>query len=116
VDWAGDFVLKEFARRLSKDTRGSDVAVRLGGDEFLLILPDCPPKKIGIVLPRLAEFEVETGQESIEVSRFRGWAQYKPADTAEKLMHRADGSLYENKAMRFARNSLQDDEARAIFR
>lgn len=109
---AGDFVLKEFARRLSKGTRGSDVAVRLGGDEFLIILPDCPPEKIGIVLSRLAEFEVETGQETIKVSSSRGWAQYEPADTAEKLMKRADDSLYENKAMRFTRTSFHDDGTR----
>jgi diguanylate cyclase (GGDEF)-like protein len=109
---AGDFVLKEFARRLSKGTRGSDVAVRLGGDEFLVILPDCPPEKIGIVLSRLAEFEVETAQDMIAVSSSRGWAQYEPADTAEKLMNRADESLYENKAMRFARTSLHDGAAR----
>jgi len=109
---AGDFVLKEFARRLSKGTRGSDVAVRLGGDEFLVILPDCPPEKIGIVLSRLAEFDVETGQDMIAVSSSRGWAQYEPADTAEKLMNRADESLYENKAMRFTRTSLNDGAAR----
>jgi two-component system cell cycle response regulator len=109
---AGDIVLKEFARRLSKGTRGSDVAVRLGGDEFLVILPDCPPEKIGIVMSRLAEFEVETAEETIEVSSSRGWAQYKPADTAEKLMNRADASLYENKALRLTRGSLNDDADR----
>jgi diguanylate cyclase (GGDEF)-like protein len=109
---AGDFVLKEFAHRLSKGTRGSDVAVRLGGDEFLVILPDCPPEKIGIVLSRLAEFEVETAQETIEVSSSRGWAQCEPADNAEKLMNRADASLYENKAMRLTRASLEDGAAR----
>jgi diguanylate cyclase (GGDEF)-like protein len=109
---AGDIVLKEFARRLSKGTRGSDVAVRLGGDEFLVILPDCPPEKIGIVMSRLAEFEVETAEETIEVSSSRGWAQYEPADTAEKLMNRADESLYENKALRLTRGSLNDDADR----
>jgi diguanylate cyclase (GGDEF)-like protein len=97
---AGDLVLKEFAQRLSKGTRGSDVAVRLGGDEFLVILPECPPEKVDIVLSRVKDFEVETGQDRIPVSSSRGWAQYELGDTAQELMDRADKALYANKAMR----------------
>jgi predicted signal transduction protein with EAL and GGDEF domain len=63
-------------------------------------------------MSRLAEFEVETAEETIEVSSSRGWAQYEPADTAEKLMNRADESLYENKALRLTRGSLNDDADR----
>lgn len=37
---AGDAVLKEVARRLTTSTRQEDVAFRIGGDEFLIILPD----------------------------------------------------------------------------
>ena len=37
---AGDAVLKEVAVRLRSNTRGSDVACRLGGEEFVLIMPD----------------------------------------------------------------------------
>ena len=98
----GDLVLKEFARRLGKGTRGSDVAVRLGGDEFLVILPECPPEKVDTVLSRLTDFAVETGQDRIPVSSSRGWAQYKLDDTAEQLLKRADEALYANKAMRFS--------------
>jgi diguanylate cyclase (GGDEF)-like protein len=91
---AGDLVLKEFARRLSKGVRASDTAVRLGGDEFLVILPECPPEKMDVVLSRLTDFVVEMGQDRIPVSSSRGWAQY------EELMTRADEALYAHKAMR----------------
>ena len=37
---AGDFLLIEVAKRLSEYGRNSDLKVRLGGDEFLLIFPD----------------------------------------------------------------------------
>jgi diguanylate cyclase (GGDEF)-like protein len=95
---AGDLVLKEFSRRLNKAIRGSDIAVRLGGDEFLVILPECPPENVEVVLSRLKDFEIEIGQDKIQVSSSRGWAQYEAADTAEELIRRADEALYAHKA------------------
>jgi diguanylate cyclase (GGDEF)-like protein len=99
---AGDLVLQEFARRLSKSIRASDTAVRLGGDEFLVILPECPPDKMDVVLSRLTDFQIEWGQDRILVSSSRGWAQNQEADTSEELIRRADEALYLHKAMRFA--------------
>jgi two-component system cell cycle response regulator len=37
---AGDEVLKEFAVRLKRNTRGVDLACRLGGEEFVIIMPE----------------------------------------------------------------------------
>ena len=36
----GDAVLKEFSVRLKRNTRGIDLACRLGGEEFVIIMPD----------------------------------------------------------------------------
>ena len=36
---AGDSALKIFAERLSAAIRGSDLAIRIGGDEFIVLLP-----------------------------------------------------------------------------
>jgi diguanylate cyclase (GGDEF)-like protein len=41
---AGDHVLATFGRVLMANLKGQDVAVRYGGDEFLLILPNTSPK------------------------------------------------------------------------
>jgi two-component system cell cycle response regulator len=38
---AGDAVLREFATRIRRDTRGIDLACRLGGEEFVVVMPDC---------------------------------------------------------------------------
>lgn len=39
---AGDAVLVEIARRLKDKLRGNDMVARIGGEEFLIALPDCP--------------------------------------------------------------------------
>jgi diguanylate cyclase (GGDEF)-like protein len=97
---AGDLVLKEFARRLSKTIRGSDFAVRTGGDEFLLVLPECPPENVQLVLSRLTPFEIACDGKKIPVSSSRGWAQYHPSETPEQFIGRADEALYEQKGSR----------------
>jgi diguanylate cyclase (GGDEF)-like protein len=97
---AGDLVLKEFARRLSKATRGSDVAVRLGGDEFLVILAECPPEQVEIILSRLTSFETDCDGDRIAVSSSRGWAQHHSGETPEQFIKRADEALYEQKTAR----------------
>jgi len=95
---AGDLVLQEFARRLNKAIRASDVAVRLGGDEFMALLSECPPDKVDIVLGRLMNFQVDVGPEKISVTCSRGWAVYKTGDGAQELIARADEALYAHKA------------------
>jgi two-component system cell cycle response regulator len=37
---AGDLVLGTFAERLKRAIRGSDLAARMGGDEFMVIMPE----------------------------------------------------------------------------
>jgi two-component system cell cycle response regulator len=96
---AGDLVLKEFARQLTNAIRGSDIAMRLGGDDFLVILVDCKPEKVDTVLSRIRDFEIETGNFKIPVSSSRGWAQYELGDTSEDLFKRACEALHANKAM-----------------
>lgn len=97
---AGDFALKEFARRLTKAIRGSDFAVRNGGDEFMVVLPECPPENVQVVLARLASFEIDFEGSLIPVSASLGWAQYRSPETAKELIRRADEALYQEKMAR----------------
>ena len=94
---AGDFVLKAFAKRLDKVIRASDLAVRLGGDEFLVILPECLPERIPALLKRLGSLEVEWGIEKFTVTSAAGWAGFEKGETPAQLIERADKHLYANK-------------------
>jgi len=94
---AGDQVLLEFAARLNHVIRGSDLAVRLGGDEFLVLLPECTLEQLQLVLGRLGSLEVNWQGQKIPVSFSAGWKEYEMGDRPEELLARADQALYARK-------------------
>ena len=67
---AGDTLLKGFADRLQRAIRGSDLAVRLGGDEFMAILPECRSEEVRHVLGRLEGLEFDFGGDKIRLKFF----------------------------------------------
>jgi diguanylate cyclase (GGDEF)-like protein len=97
---AGDLLLKGFAERMQRAIRGSDLAVRLGGDEFLILLPECRVDEVQHVLSRLQNLQVQYGREKVECHFSRGWADFRAGETAEEFLGRADAALYENKRAR----------------
>lgn len=94
---AGDALLREFALRLNAAIRSSDVAMRIGGDEFMVLLPGTLPEEVNHLLPRLREIRVDVRGIAIRVTFSAGWAGYIPGDTPEKLLERADQELYTQK-------------------
>jgi diguanylate cyclase (GGDEF)-like protein len=94
---AGDLVLRLFAERLTSAIRASDLAVRMGGDEFMVLLPECQPEQVQTLLHRLNSMAVEFHGENIPVTYAAGWAGYRPGDTAEQILERADQALYADK-------------------
>lgn len=94
---AGDLLLKQFADRLQRAIRGSDLAVRIGGDEFMVLLPECPIGEVGRVLARVDGLGVQYEHEQVECRFSRGWTDFRPGETAQELLKRADAALYENK-------------------
>lgn len=96
---AGDSALKMVAGRLTTASRGSDLAVRLGGDEFLVLLPECHPGQVTQVLGRLAPLVLNIGDEKISLEFSAGWAEYRSGETAQYLLKRADKALYAKKRL-----------------
>jgi diguanylate cyclase (GGDEF)-like protein len=94
---AGDLVIKGFAERLQRAIRGSDLAVRLGGDEFMALLPECRADEVRHVLGRVEGLEVIYNGEKIGCQFSRGWTDYKPGESPQDLLKRADDALYDYK-------------------
>ena len=94
---AGDRLLQTFADHLIRGTRGSDVAVRLGGDEFLVVLSECELDQVCHILDRLRGIKMEWEDQKLPISFSTGCASYKPGELPEALLRRADEALYVNK-------------------
>lgn len=94
---AGDLVLQEFAAALNRATRSGDIAVRMGGDEFLLILPECNRAQLQLVLDRLGPLEVAWDGKRFPIKYSTGWKEYVPGDEPEAMLAAADHALYEKK-------------------
>ena len=95
-----DEALKELARRLKKACRGSDFAVRLANDDFLLVLPECNLGEVKIVLNRLGSLEMVCSGRKVDLAYTTGWVDYQPGDLPSDLLKRATQllHLYENAA------------------
>lgn len=102
----GDLALREFSRKLRRAIRSCDVPVRMGGDEFLLILPECPTDNVGVILSRIQSPEIEYRGEKISIGYSFGRAHYQYTDTAKTLIARADQVLYAAKSSRPEISSL----------
>jgi diguanylate cyclase (GGDEF)-like protein len=94
---AGDFVLREFSHRLKTTLRSSDVLVRIGGDEFVAVLPDCPSGQVPSLLRRIAGLTVSYRGASIPVTFAVGYVTYQPGELASQLLDRADQAVYADK-------------------
>jgi two-component system cell cycle response regulator len=100
----GDAVLREFAVRLASNTRPSDFACRMGGEEFVVIMPRTAGDIACLAAERLrrsiaaSPFIIPGLTHSLEVTVSIGVACVdNPDDSADALLKRADEALYEAK-------------------
>jgi diguanylate cyclase len=100
----GDQVLRLVGRTLHDGTKGRDLAVRYGGEEFALILPETPLKGAAVVAEnlrrtlesrRLARKGSDEGYGVITMSF--GATEYIIGETLESLVARTDKLLYRAK-------------------
>jgi two-component system cell cycle response regulator len=112
---SGDVVLREFASRIRRNTRGIDLACRLGGEEFVVIMPDTELARAVQVAERLRScIEAEPFQINqstlLRITASVGIATLeRREDTSAALFKRADRALYA--AKREGRNRVVADAA-----
>jgi len=107
---SGDFLLKEFAHRLSDCVRPTDAVARLSGDEFVVLLEglhsDDEPQFIARKIIAAVEKPFMLDEHFICVTASIGVAMRSHAgEAASVLMKRADEALYE--AKRAGRNTFR---------
>jgi diguanylate cyclase (GGDEF)-like protein len=96
---AGDRVLSQAADRLREAVRSVDVACRIGGDEFAVILPESTAVDADQLYRRVhnAMRGTSLGPEGHRLRVSAGIAELEHGDTAASLFERADGALYRAK-------------------
>ena len=94
----GDRVLEQVGVRLRSLTRGSDVAARVGGDEFLLLIPGISSTesvtRIAKALIEILSRPYKVEDREIGISCSVGIAIYPDGCRASKLIARADAAMY----------------------
>jgi len=112
----GDLLLRSVAAKLDGLLRRSDTVARMGGDEFLVLLPEVKtPEGVAAVASKMLKAIREirsVGGFAIRMSSSAGLAMYPwDGDDAQTLIKRADAALYAAKdagrdTYRFASNKL----------
>lgn len=98
----GDIALKRFTSLLPKFLRGYDLIGRLGGEEFVILLPDVSVEQAKIIIERLRqsveEQEIAIGNMKCSFTASFGISELRNENKMiDKAMRRADKALYEAK-------------------
>ena len=97
---AGDAVLAEVAARLRTVVRSTDIACRVGGDEFAVILPESTrgdADHLAARIERTVSSDPIAKSGTLKISA--GVAELSPDDTSSDFFNRADEDLYRAKAV-----------------
>lgn len=102
---SGDAVLREFVDVLRHNCRQTDLLGRWGGEEFLIIAPHADKADLAAFTEKLrGAIETTPFTEAGRVTTSIGASLYRPGDTPDTLVKRADDALYD--AKRQGRNTV----------
>jgi diguanylate cyclase (GGDEF)-like protein len=94
----GDRALVAVARALRARLRREDSVARMGGEEFLALLPDIGPEGAARVAESLrvcaSEVAVHAQGQRLPITVSAGWATLQEEETVDGLLRRADRGLY----------------------
>ena len=111
----GDQVLRQFASTLQDQLHDGELFARLGGEEFVVVLPGLAPDRAKFTAERLRravqDLHVMQAGQSLQITvsiGLAGCAADMPAPTLDELLARADQALYRAKA--HGRNRVEQAE------
>lgn len=98
----GDEVLRTFALALKTSMRGSDIAARWGGEEFMVLFDDANIETARLSLERaridVARLPISASVPALRITFSCGLTESLPGETLEHTVDRADQALYAAKA------------------
>lgn len=98
----GDDVLREFGTVIDQVVRSVDFVARFGGEEFLMVLVDADAEEARRVATRLGErtraLDVDAHLPDYRLSVSVGVAEFRPGESLEDVIQRADRALYQAKS------------------
>ena len=103
--YAGDMALKTVANTIQSCIRKSDLLIRYGGDEFLLVLPGIPGDFLQTKLEQIctaAQMASVPGYSHFRISLSIGGTIQSLADPMENIVRRADRLMYQAKCRKNA--------------
>lgn len=104
----GDAALRATADVLRQTVRRSDTVCRYGGEEFLVVLPDTTPDQATLLATRMFTAVQARGESlGLPTTISIGLTCYRPDDTLESILIRADHALYASKG--YGRNRFSAD-------
>ena len=117
----GDKIIKAVATAIANQTKGKDLAVRFGGEEFVVLLPETPLSG-GLAVAELIRKSIEkarfvnakSGEGIRRVTISLGVAELIHGEPLEAALARADAALY--RAKESGRNRVESQPATAPLR
>lgn len=115
----GDQVLRQFASTLQDQLQNDELIARLGGEEFVVILPGLAPERANFIAERLRraiqDLHVVQADQRLQITVSIGVAGCDadmPAPSLDELLASADQALYRAKAR--GRNRVEQAEAQRL--
>lgn len=103
----GDRLIVAIVDVIKRNIRETDQIMRIGGDEFVIIFPDCTTDKSKQIMKRIREkikeVEFTANGEKFEASFCYGFAEYSKGshvNTVESLLDMADQQMYKYKRLK----------------
>ena len=95
---AGDLLLQKIAAILKRECRASDIAARIGGDEFVILLPETDARNADAIIERINSVIYKEQVDNLFLSASIGFAVKKDSsENMNDVFKQAEDMMYRNK-------------------